>query len=104
MVDHKRTVGMGGFERISGARMLSDYEGSSSGISTGSGRRDSRTTTSRIIQRRNFLLRCSSGGGNGRAQEMTMEAKVLRALTVRDKTIYWYSDLTCSDQQARIDQ
>ena len=33
-----------------------------------------------------------------------MEAKVLRALTVRDKTIYWYSDLTCSDQQARVDQ
>ena len=39
-----------------------------------------------------------------RFQEMAMEAKVLRALTVRDKTIYWYADLTCSDQQARVDR
>ena len=32
-----------------------------------------------------------------RFQEMAMEAKVLRALTVRDRTVYWYADLSCSD-------
>ena len=33
-----------------------------------------------------------------RFHEMAMEAKVLRALRVRDNTIRWYADVNCPDR------
>ena len=67
-------AGIGGFERIGGARVLADYEDFQRWYLDRQRATDSRTTISRTIRPRSFLRPCSNGTLNGRARSADLRA------------------------------